>query len=216
MANPDDPNTPKERHDLPDLGKWGLGQPIQVGSKSKLTYKDIGMFLLCEHCVKEKPAGMSPSEYTSIEAGIAKNGKLAIWCKRHKMVIGEFTLKHPPASMVCACGDPNCGGGSVGTDIEAEPEPAFEMGQVVSTAGLDAWMEKNGGKEQFLPYLFRHHHGDGGDLSNDDKLANFDAIMKGDARVFSSYNIPRLPGGKLWIITDADRRVTTLLLPEEY
>lgn len=216
MKNPEDPNQPKPRPDMPDLGKWGLTTAGQVGSKSKLTYKDIVMFMHCEFCIKEKPEDVSPADFASFEVGMTKSGKLVIYCKRHKYIAGEFTLKNPPAMGTCMCGNPLCGQEIEDLGESIDQKPAFEMGQIVSTAGLDAWAEKNGGKDRLLPYLFRHHHGDGGDLSEDDKLSNFEAIMKGDARVFSSYNIPELPSGKLWIITEADRSVTTLLLPEEY
>lgn len=213
MEKKPNPNEPVPRPDMPDLGQWGLTSPSQVGVQSKLTYKDIVMFMHCEDCIKEKPENVSPAEYANFEVGIAKNRKLVIYCKRHERIAGEFTLKNPPAIGPCQCGNPDC---NSNVSYEPEERPAFELGEVVSTAGLDAWMAKNGGKDRLVPYLFRHHHGDGGDLSEDDKLANFNAVLKGDARVFSSYDIPELPGGKLWIITEADRSVTTLLLPEEY
>jgi hypothetical protein len=60
--------------------------------------------------------------------------------------------------------------------------------------------------------LQRHRSGDWGDLSEADIKANDDAIAYG-GRVFSSYSFPQ---GKIWIITEADRSSTCLLLPEDY
>ncbi len=64
------------------------------------------------------------------------------------------------------------------------------------------------------PYLRRHLHGDWGDLSGDDRRLNDAALASGEDRLFSAYNV--MPDLKLWIITEWDRSVTTLLLPSEY
>lgn len=60
--------------------------------------------------------------------------------------------------------------------------------------------------------LIRHHTGDWGDLVEDDKQLNEDALIYG-GRIFSSYIVDDV---KFWVITEADRSVTTILLPEEY
>ena len=62
-------------------------------------------------------------------------------------------------------------------------------------------------------FLGRHVSGDWGDLSEDDRLANVDALAN-DARILSAY--VTAAGERFWIITEADREYTTLLLPEEY
>lgn len=63
----------------------------------------------------------------------------------------------------------------------------------------------------------RHERGDwGDDLSPFDVKQNNIAVAKGDLRILSSYTVPEAHGGKIWIITEADRSVTTALLPEEY
>jgi hypothetical protein len=64
-----------------------------------------------------------------------------------------------------------------------------------------------------VPYLQRHLSGDWGDLSDDDRHQNDAALKQGD-RLLSSYQVT--PTLKLWIITEWDRSVTTLLLPNEY
>ena len=61
-------------------------------------------------------------------------------------------------------------------------------------------------------YLLRHQCGDFGTVGAEDAQANKDAIEDGN-RILSSYTIG---GERLWIITEADRRNSTLLLPEEY
>jgi hypothetical protein len=60
--------------------------------------------------------------------------------------------------------------------------------------------------------LIRHLSGDWGDLSSEDKAEN-DFSLRRDLRIFSAYDTPK---GRLWIITEADRSATTVLLPSEY
>lgn len=87
----------------------------------------------------------------------------------------------------------------------------FYMGELVSTPGaLDA-LEK--AEELPTPYLERHLSCDWGDLDSEDKKSNDRAVEAGD-RILSAYRLRT--GQKLWIITEADRSVTTLLLPNEY
>lgn len=59
----------------------------------------------------------------------------------------------------------------------------------------------------------RHAAGDWGDVSDDDRRANTQALASG-ARLLSAYTLP--DGGRLWILTEADRSATTVLLPEDY
>jgi hypothetical protein len=88
-------------------------------------------------------------------------------------------------------------------------KPLFSLGQVVATRGfLDADVAIE------APLLLgRHALGDWGMVSNDDKKVNDQAVIDGD-RVLSAYQLQN--GTKIWIITEWDRSVTTLLLPEEY
>ena len=86
----------------------------------------------------------------------------------------------------------------------------FELGQVVVTPGV---IEKISEDEQLVA-LNRHATGDWGEiLSEGDKLANEEAI-RFNLRIFSVYRSSQ--GVLFWIITEADRSATTLLLPEEY
>jgi hypothetical protein len=61
--------------------------------------------------------------------------------------------------------------------------------------------------------LRRHAAGDWGDLHPDDRALNQRSVAEG-GRVFSEYRTTK--GQKFWIITEADRSVTTILLPSEY
>ena len=90
--------------------------------------------------------------------------------------------------------------------------PLFPAGQIVATpAALALLGQVNKTPAEFLS---RHLRGDwGDDLCRDDKTEN-ELSLKEGFRLLSSYKVT--DGEKLWIITEADRSVTTLLLPEEY
>lgn len=88
--------------------------------------------------------------------------------------------------------------------------PLFQHGKLVMTCGISNLIEQ--GLLDPLPYIHRHLRGDWGDLSEEDRRAN-EAALKHQDRLFSSYQInPQL---ELWVITECDRSVTTLLLPSE-
>lgn len=91
-------------------------------------------------------------------------------------------------------------------------QPRFRAGHVVMTAGVDNLVQQ--GALNPVPYLQRHLDGDWGDLCDDDRRQNDSALASGEDRLFSSYQVT--PDLKLWIITEWDRSVTTLLLPNEY
>lgn len=88
----------------------------------------------------------------------------------------------------------------------------FASGQVVMTIGVDALVEE--GRLDPAPYLYRHLSGDWGDLDDSARRLNDAALQSGEDRLMSSYQVA--PDLKLWIITERDRSVTTLLLPNEY
>ena len=92
--------------------------------------------------------------------------------------------------------------------------PLFSTGQVVATPGALRMLEAAGVDP--LDLLARHVYGDWGDLDEEDREANRQALRLG-GRVFSSYVIGSgLSARKCWCITEADRSSTTFLLPEEY
>jgi hypothetical protein len=63
-------------------------------------------------------------------------------------------------------------------------------------------------------FLDRHVQGDWGDLDDEDRKLNDEALVDG-SRIFSAY-ILKDGHTKIWCITEADRSSTCLLLPEEY
>nr|WP_238877028.1 plasmid related protein [Achromobacter xylosoxidans] len=86
----------------------------------------------------------------------------------------------------------------------------IQLGQVVATPGaLNLLHRANLNPFQMLS---RHRSGDWGNVQTEDAFANEAAAIHGN-RVISSYEVV---GERLWIITEADRSATTLLLPEEY
>lgn len=83
-------------------------------------------------------------------------------------------------------------------------------GRVVATTGALKVLEDAG--EDPLSLLSRHCSGDWGKLDAHDRREN-ELSLKNGWRVLSSYPVGMQ---KVWIITEADRSVTTILLPEEY
>lgn len=98
--------------------------------------------------------------------------------------------------------------------------PRFDLGQLCYTPRAQAVLQRY----QVNPFqlLGRHVRGDWGDVCPEDAQANEEALQEG-ARVLSAYVLPppvgeseTLAPAKVWLITEADRSVTTILLPEEY
>ena len=85
----------------------------------------------------------------------------------------------------------------------------FSLGRVVATPGALALLANR--RQDPSTFLLRHAQGDWGVLDDKDKQANDRALREG-TRLLSAYELPE----KLWIVTEADRSATTLLLPEEY
>ena len=93
---------------------------------------------------------------------------------------------------------------------ETTNKALFSLGQLVATPGALASLAKAG--QTPLDFLSRHVCGDWGDIDKDDRKENELGLKRG-FRLLSSY---QTSAGQIWIITEADRSVTTLLLPEEY
>ncbi len=93
--------------------------------------------------------------------------------------------------------------------IESRKEPLFELGPVVSTPGaLEALTREDIGKA-----LARHHRGDWGEIGRHDWQENETSLSEG-FRLLSVYQ--GMNGTKFWVITEADRSSTCVLLPSEY
>lgn len=96
-------------------------------------------------------------------------------------------------------------------EIEAT-RALFKLGTLVATPAAQALVSSEESGTTAMKLFTRHATGDWGDLCEEDKVANYDALKDG-TRILSAY---KLPNGKVWIITEADRSVTTILKPEEY
>jgi hypothetical protein len=95
-------------------------------------------------------------------------------------------------------------------------EGKFSLGQLAATPGALEALEASGQTAEF--FLARHASGDYGEVDDEDRQLNDEALIHGD-RILSAYRT--LKGVKLWVITEAaddngHRAATTILLPDEY
>ena len=88
----------------------------------------------------------------------------------------------------------------------------FKMGQHLATPGVLAALTT--ASQSPAEFISRHARGDWGDMQPEDKQLNDLAVMDADSRIFSGYLLKN--GEKIWIITEAGRHATTILLPSEY
>ncbi len=91
------------------------------------------------------------------------------------------------------------------------PRRLFALGQIVMTPGAAAAFAATG--ERPFPFLARHQQGDWGEVSPEDGAENDFSVAHG-FRVLSAYALK--DGTRIWILTEADRSATTILLPAEY
>lgn len=87
----------------------------------------------------------------------------------------------------------------------------FDLGSIVATPGAVDALERAG--QTPATFLRRHVTGDWGDLDEHDRAENELSIREG-FRLLSAYALR--DGTKIWVITEADRSSTTILLPSEY
>ena len=101
---------------------------------------------------------------------------------------------------------------------QTENRVSFHLGPIVSTPGALEALHRN--NMTGLELLARHASGDWGDICEEDKELNNQALIDG-SRILSAYTLPDNET-KIWIITDAEiddqhhRQCTTFLLPDEY
>lgn len=92
----------------------------------------------------------------------------------------------------------------------------LRVGEVYMTAGVKECLanrkDQTDKVDEVTAALRRHITCDWGDISEFDKKANDDA-MKNSDQILSAYN---MSFGRIWIITEHDRKTTTILFPEEY
>lgn len=90
----------------------------------------------------------------------------------------------------------------------------FPLGQLIATRAVAERMKKDMTIAAFVQKSIRRHaRGDWGDISQEDKTENEFSVDK-YLRIMSSYSSD--DGTKIWLITEADRKHTTVLFPDEY
>ena len=99
------------------------------------------------------------------------------------------------------------------------PEGKFPLGKLVATPGALKALGDGADLETMLKayetigkLVHRHWTGDWGELTDEDRYENECSLREG-FRLLSAYTVDEV---KVWVITEADRSVTTVLLPEEY
>jgi hypothetical protein len=90
-------------------------------------------------------------------------------------------------------------------------QPKFPLGQLVSTRGALAALAESGHSP--LEFVRRHQEGDWGEVPEEDQQENEVSLQQG-FRLLSAYTLRT--GVRIWLITEADRSATTILLPGEY
>ena len=93
--------------------------------------------------------------------------------------------------------------------MSAHTSLPLKLGQIVATPNALELVSQ----AEITKALQRHVTGDWGDLDAEDKQVNDDALVEG-TRILSAYRTAN--GTKFWIITEADRSATTVLLPDDY
>jgi len=94
---------------------------------------------------------------------------------------------------------------------QTERKPLFDLGQLVATPGALAVLEKAG--QNPMEFLSRHVTGDWGEIPEEDRQENQFSLEQG-FRLLSSYRTTA--GDRVWVITEGNRSLTTVLLPDEY
>jgi hypothetical protein len=94
--------------------------------------------------------------------------------------------------------------------VELKVAPKFEVNKIVATPACMKVVDP----DYAVTCLANHMTGDWGLVDDEDRMANDAAVERG-ARILSSWPLPD-GAGEFWILTEADRSVTTFLLPSEY
>jgi len=93
--------------------------------------------------------------------------------------------------------------------MESPAEPRFSLGLIVATPGAQESIPH----AEIITATLRHNRGDWGELGQEDVQEN-EYSLTHDLRLLSAY--VSAAGIRFWVITEADRSATTVLLPEEY
>ena len=103
------------------------------------------------------------------------------------------------------------------SSLANQPKPShtrFPLGQVAATPGVLDLLDRY--QVSLFDLLARHASGDWGDVGAEDAHANEQALIHGN-RLLSCYTlVPGDPDTRVWAISEANRSVTTLMMPSEY
>lgn len=198
-----------------ELSRWHLALALAAGAISGVVRSKSGRVLVVKgDTYKEK---VRKTEFTEDDDGNVT--EVRILTDRFVPVIRawELTPGSPNLGRVLTISStPAANDDTPSTEPEPQPQPTairFPLGQQVMTRAVHHLVET--GQLNPYPYLLRHAAGDWGELCDDDRRQNEQALKHGD-RLFSSYDIDAGDETRLWIITEADRSSTTILLPSDY
>ncbi|MCD5972551.1 DUF6094 domain-containing protein [Pseudomonas quasicaspiana] len=197
------------------LSQWHLALALAAGAISGVVTSGSGRVLALKgDTYKEKT---HKAEFSEDEEGNVS--EVRILTDRFVPVIRAWDLTpgSPLLGRVLTITSNSPDSAQTSSDDPLEPAartaPGFSLGQLVTTASVDHLVEA--GELNLTPFIRRHALCDWGELGDDDKDANKLALQHGD-RLFSAYDTQLDDEPRLWIITEADRSVTTVLLPSDY
>ena len=197
------------------LSSWHLALALAAGAISGVVHSKTGRVLVLKgDTYKDK---VRKTEFT--EDGDGNVSEVRILTDRFIPIIRawDMTPDSPDRGRVLTISSSPNESSAPATEREPEPGPVpgllFETGRLVMTRAVSDLVER-GVLDPSL-YLRRHIAGDWGELCDEDRQTNQQALRHGD-RLLSSYDLSIDEEPRLWIITEADRSVTTLLLPSDY
>lgn len=101
---------------------------------------------------------------------------------------------------------------STATNADSTPSPVrFQLGRIFATPGAIDALEES--KESAQTFINRHARLEQGELSGEDLKENLFSVNK-SLRIFSAFKTAKCV--RIWVISEADRSATTILLPSEY
>jgi hypothetical protein len=204
------------RPPLRELSRWHLALALAAGAISGVVTSKTGRVLVLKgDTYKDK---VRKTEFTEDQDGNVS--EVRILTDRFVPIIRAWDMTPDSINFgkvitISSSADPQTGP----VEPEAAPTPnqvprvIFDPGRVLLTQSVQHLME-HGHLDPTL-YLRRHFSGDWGELPEDDWNSNQRALTTGE-RLFSSYNVDAGDETRLWIITEADRSSTTVLLPSDY
>ena len=100
--------------------------------------------------------------------------------------------------------------------MEEKKKAKFNPGRIVATKGVAERMEKDAAFDEFCEMSLRRHlDGDWGEMIDEDRMRNKEALENGEDSLYSVYTFPKT-NETIWIIIEGDRSATTILYPSDY